>query len=84
MMLAPAARCMIGALIGAAIGTRFFPLLGYYLFEAFYEPSPRRPWRAVGPMDGRHRYQEALGRCVLERDLNKRAACQVCLDHVQR
>src|SRR5712675_227128 len=54
------------------------------LFKAIDEPSPRRPWRAVGPMDGRHRYQEALGRRVLEHDWNERAACQVCLDHVQR
>jgi hypothetical protein len=63
------------------IGTRiFFPRLGNFLFEALHEPTPRLTWGAVGPIDGRHRYHEALGRRILEADLNQRAACEVCLD----
>ena len=61
----PAVLDHLTGTIGAAIGTRFFPLLGYHLFEAFYEPSPRRPWRVVGPIDSRHRYHEALRRRIL-------------------
>ena len=72
---------MLRRLIGARI---FFPPLGYCLFEALHEPAPRRTWGAVGPIDGRHRGHKALGRRILEPDLNARAACQACLDHVQR
>jgi len=54
------------------------------LFEALHEPMSRWAWWAVDPIDGRHRYHEALGRSVLKLDFNKRAACQVGLDDVQR
>jgi len=55
-----------------------------FLFEAVDEPAPRRPWRAVSPIDGRHCYNFALGRSFLDPDLNERAACKVRLDGVQR
>ena len=44
-------------------------------FEALNEPMSRWAWWAVGPIDGRHRYHETLGRRVFKPDPDKRAAC---------
>src|SRR5580700_9846641 len=55
-----------------------------FLFEVIDEPATCRPWRAVSPEDGRHCYDEALGRSLLGENLNELAACEVRLDYVVR
>src|ERR1700722_8819561 len=51
--------------------------------EAVNEPTPRRPRRAVGPVDGPHFNQASPAWRILGRNLNERAARKIRLHRMQ-
>jgi hypothetical protein len=52
--------------------------------KAVNEPTPRRPRRAVGPVDGPHFNQASPEWCILGRNLNERAARKIRPHRMQR
>ena len=54
------------------------------VLQAVDEPTPRRPGRTVGPINGPHLYHASSDRRIFRRDLNEPAAREIRLDAMPR